>query len=173
MAFRVSRRAVKATIAILAAAVVASLTIDLGPSVRELGERRGSEQLKRPIHIGRLSIHILRGSVVLDDFQIDGARPGERPFFTAKRLELGLDWSTAVRRRPEITISSVEMTDWKMLVEKWPGRNNFPKFVNNQPDNGPRRFTTTLKYLRAWRGNFTYEDHDVPWSVAAPNIDLN
>ena len=40
-----------------------------------------------------------------------------------------------------------------------------------QPPPGPKRFTTTLKYLRAWRGQFTYEDHEAPWSVVAPNID--
>jgi hypothetical protein len=174
IAVRISRRAIKLTIAILAAAFVASLTIDLGPSVRQYAERGGSAQLKRPIHIGRLSAHILRGSFVLDDFQIDGVKPGDRPFFTAKRLEIGLDWSTVIRRRPEIIITSVEMTDWKMLVEKWPGRNNFPKFVDNsRPDTGPRRFTTTMKYLRAWRGQFTFEDHEVPWTIVAPGIDLN
>ncbi|HXD75722.1 MAG TPA: translocation/assembly module TamB domain-containing protein [Vicinamibacterales bacterium] len=174
-AFRFSRRAVKLTIAILAAAIVASLTIDLGPSLRQLAERGGTAQLKRPIHIGRLSVHILRGAFVLDDVRIDGVRPGDRPFFTAKRLELGLDWSTIFRRRPEIIISSVEMTDWAMLVEKFPnGKNNFPKFVDNsKPDTGPRRFTTTLKYLRAWRGRFTYDDHEVPWSVDGPNLDIN
>ncbi len=172
-AIRVSRRAAKFTIAILAAAVVASLTIDLGPSLRQLAERGGTAQLKRPIHIGRLSVHLLRGSFVLDDFQIDGVNPGDRPFFSAKRLELGLDWSTIFRRRPEIIISSVEMTDWHMVVEKWPGRNNFPKFTSDKPDTGPKRFTTTLKYLRAWRGQFVYEDHEVPWSIDAPNIDLN
>jgi len=174
IAFRVSKRAVKLTIAILAASVVASLTVDLGPSVRELGERRGTEWLKRGVHMSRLSVHILRGSVVVDDLRIDGLQPGDRPFFTAKRLELGLDWSTVLRRRPEFIISSVEMTDWHMLVEKWPGRNNFPKFVDNDaPDTGPRRFTTTMKYLRAWRGRFVFEDHEAPWSVDAPNIDLN
>ena len=173
-AFRLSRRAVKLTIAILAAAVVASLTIDLGPSLRELAERGGTAQLKRGIHIGRLSMHILRGSFILDDFAIDGVNPGDRQFFTAKRLELGLDWATIIQRRPEITITSVEMTDWKMLVEKWPGRNNFPRFVNNDDKpSGPRRFTTTLKYLRAWRGQFTFEDHEAPWSIVAPGIDLN
>jgi hypothetical protein len=173
-AFRLSRRAVKLTIAILAATFVASLTIDLGPSVRQLVERGGTAQFKRPIHIGRLSVHILRGSVILDDFQIDGVQPGDRPFFTAKRLEIGLDWSTAFRRKPEFIITSVEMTDWRMLVEKWPGRNNFPKFVDNsKPNTGPPRFTTTLKYLRAWRGQFTYEDHEAPWSIVAPTIDLN
>jgi TamB, inner membrane protein subunit of TAM complex len=173
-AFRLSKRAVKLTIAILAAAFVASLTIDLGPSVRQFAERGGSAQLKRPIHIGRLSMHILRGSFVFDDFQIDGVQPGDRPFFTAKRLEIGINWATAIRRKPEILITSVEMTDWHMLVEKWPGRNNFPKLVDNsKPSTGPRRFTTTLKYLRAWRGEFIYEDHEAPWSVVAPNIDLN
>jgi hypothetical protein len=124
--------------------------------------------------MSRLSIHIVRGSVIVDDFRIDGVQPGDRPFFTAKRLELGLDWSSVFRTRPEFIISSVEMTDWQMLVEKWPGRNNFPKFVdNNRPDTGQRRFTATMKYLRAWRGRFVFEDHEVPWSVDAPNIDLN
>jgi len=141
VAYRSTARAAKLAGAILAAAIVASLTIDLGPSVRALGERRGSEALKRPIHIGRLSIHVLRGSVVVDDLRIDGVNPTDRPFFVAKRIELGLEWSSVFRRRPEFIISSVEMTDWQMLIEKWPGdKNNFPRFVNNdQPDSGPRR----------------------------------
>ena len=173
-AFRLSRRAVKLTIAILAAAFVASLTIDLGPTLRHYAERGGTAQLKRGIHIGRLSMHILRGSFILDDFSIDGANPGDRPFFGAKRLEIGLDWSGMLQRRPEIIVSSVEMTDWNMLVEKWQGRNNFPRFVNNNTrPGGPRRFTVTLKYLRAWRGNFTYEDHEDRWGIVAPGIDLN
>ncbi|HET9834169.1 MAG TPA: hypothetical protein VFP91_20740, partial [Vicinamibacterales bacterium] len=175
LAYRSVTRAIKLAGAILAAAIVASLTIDLGPSVRQLGERRGSEALKRPIHIGRLSMHILRGSFVVDDLRIDGVKPSDRPFFVAKRIELGLDWSTVFRRRPEFTITSVEMTDWQMLVEKWSGgKNNFPKFVNNdQPDKGPRRFTITLKRLQASRGRFMYDDHDTPWSVDGPNLDFS
>jgi hypothetical protein len=157
------------TAAILASAIVASLTIDLGPQVRALGERAASRQLKREVRIGRLSIHVLRGRVVVEDFSIGGLKPADRPFFTAKRLSLGLDWSTAWTR--EITISSVEMTDWNMLVERWADGHNFPKFTSDS--SGPRRFTTTLKYLRAWRGQFTYDDHESPWSVVAPNADLN
>jgi translocation and assembly module TamB len=173
-AVRVSGRTISLVIAMLAAAFVASLTIDLGPSVRELGERRFSQQIKRPVHIGRLSIHLLRGQVVVEDFSIEGLKPSDRTFFTAKRLLLSLDWLTAFKRRPEFTIGSVELTDWRMLVEKWDDRNNFPKFINddNQPP-GSRRFTVTLKYLRASRGQFTFEDHQIPWSVVAPNIDLN
>jgi hypothetical protein len=168
-----SARSLKLTLAILAAAIVASLTIDLGPSLRLLGERQFSKQIKRPVHIGRLSIHVLRGSVVVEDFTIEGLNPSDRPFFTAKRLELGLDWSGVLQRRPDFTITSVEMSDWQMLVEKWDGRNNFPKLGSDSPRKGERRFTTTLNYFRSWRGQFTYEDHQAPWSVVAPNIDLN
>jgi hypothetical protein len=168
-----SARSIKLTLAILAAAVVASLTVDLGPSFRVLAEQQASRQIKRPVHFGRLSIHVLRGSVVLEDFSIEGLSPSDRPFFTAKRLELGLDWWGVFRRRPDFTITSVEMTDWQMLVEKWDGRNNFPKFTSNTPRKGERPFTTTLKYFQAWRGQFTYEDHQAPWSVVAPNLDLN
>ena len=156
--------------AMLAAAIVATLTIDLGPRVRGLAERLGSKQLKRPIHIGRLEIHLLRGRVVLDDFSIDGLKPTDRPFFTARRLSVSLDWSTVFSK--EITISSVEMTDWQMLVEKWQDLHNFPKFTSDEEPQGPRRFTTTLRYLRAWRGQFTFEDHETPWSIVARNLDL-
>ena len=65
------------------------------------------------------------------------------------------------------------MTDWQMLVEKWDSATasrNSPTTPSSRP--GPKRFTTTLKYLRAWRGQFIYEDHEAPWSVVARNIDI-
>ena len=127
---------------------------------------------KRPIHIGRLHIVLLTGHILVENFSIDGLQPTDRPFFTARRLEVTLDWSTVVRR--EITITSVDMTDWQMLAEKWENRNSFPKFTNDeQPSQGEKRFTTTLKYLRAWRGQFAYEDHETPWSIVARNLDIN
>ena len=77
------RRYVKLTLSVLAAcvavAIVATLTIDLGPHVRELAERAGSEQIERRIHIGRLSLHVLTGRVIVEDFSIDGLHPGDRP----------------------------------------------------------------------------------------------
>jgi len=111
--------AVTLTIAILAGVAVATLTVDLGPHVRELGERQFSEQIKRPVHIGGLKIHVLRGRVVVDDLKIDGLKPADRPFFTAKRISVGLDWSSVAQRQPEFIITSVEMADWNMLVERW------------------------------------------------------
>jgi hypothetical protein len=158
--------------AILAVAIVTSVTVDLGPAVRGLAERQGSNGLKRPIHIGQLGIRLLLGRIVIEDLTIEGLQPTDRPFFTAKRLELGLDWSTAIHG--EFTIRAVEMTDWQMLVEKWPNRHNFPKFTtSDQTPPGPKRFTTTLKYFRGWRGQFTYEDHEAPWSIVARNLDIN
>ena len=104
-------------VAVLAAAIVASVTVDLGPSVRGLAEREGSKYIERPLHIGTLKIRLLTGTVLVEDFRIDGLREGDRPFFTAKRLAVGLDWRPAFRRKPDITITSVELTDWQMLVE--------------------------------------------------------
>ena len=160
--------------AILAVTSVVSLTVDLGPALRQGAERAGSVQIERPIHIGRLSIHLLTGHFIVEDFSIEGLHHDDRSFFTAKRLNVALDWWGIVRRRPDFTITSVELTDWHMLVDKWGSVHNFPKFTrrSNEPPGGPPRFTTTVRYLRAWRGEFIYDDHEAPWSVVCPNLDI-
>ena len=164
-----------ATVAtILAVTLVVSLTIDLGPAVRGAAERGASDYLERPTHIGALGIRLLSGKFVVENITIDGLHPGDRPFFTAKRIEIGLDWLPAFRLKPDFVISSVSMTDWQMLVEKWEAGHNFPKFVHddNQPKT-PRPFTVTLRVLRAYRGQFAFEDHEAPWSIVCPNLDIN
>ncbi len=61
-----------------------------------------------------------------------------------------------------------------MLVEKWDGAHNFPRFSHDDgKPPGPKRLTTTLKYLHAFRGQFTFEDHETPWSVICRNLDIN
>jgi len=155
-------------VAMLAAGVVSSVTIDLGPSLRRLAEREGSRRIDRPIHIGRLSIRLARGRFVIDHLVIAGLHPGDRPFFTANRLEVSIDWSTLLRR--EVTIDDVEMRGWTMRVEKWADTQSFPRLVSTS--SGPRRFVTTVKYLHASDGEFIYEDHETPWSVVAPHLDL-
>jgi hypothetical protein len=163
-----------ALVVLLIASVVATLSIDLGPVLRARAEQEGSRRMKRPMHIGSLTLRVIRGRVELNDFSIEGLKPGDRPFFAAERLSLSLDWSKVLARRPEFIITSVEMTDWRMLVEKFKGGDSFPRFRSNNPPSGrPPRFTTTLKSLRAWRGRFVYEDHEMPWSIDAPNIDIN
>ena len=160
-------------VALLAAALVASITIDLGPALRARAEDAGSKYIERPLHIGTLRIRLLTGRVLVEGLRIDGLHPGDRPFFTAGRIAVALDWVPAFSLHPDVTVSSVEMTDWQMLVEKWDGGHNFPRFSHDdgQPP-GPRRMTTTLRYLRAFRGRFTFEDHETPWGVICPNLDI-
>jgi hypothetical protein len=165
---------IAAVVLMLCIAVITTLTIDLGPTLRARAEQEGSRRLKRPIHIGSLALRVIRGRVELNDFKIEGRTPDDRPFFAAQRLSVSLDWSKALARRPEFIITSVEMTDWLMLVEKFKGGDSFPRFRSNNPPSGrPPAFTTTMRSLRAWRGRFVYEDHEMPWSIDAPNIDIN
>src|SRR5262245_52200046 len=159
---------------LLATAVVSTLTVDLGPGLRGLAERQGSRYMKRTLHIGTLQVRLINGHFEIDDLVIEGLRPGDRPFFTAKRLSLAIDWAGLIARRPDLLVTSVEMTDWQMLVEKFKDGDNFPKFRDpNAPPGGPRRMTTTMRYLGASRGQFTYEDHETPWSIVAPNLNLS
>src|SRR5262249_10161492 len=102
--------AVRVAGGVLAGFILTTLTVDLGPAAAQYGERPGTSTWKRPIHIGRLSIRLFTGHIVVEDFSIEGLTPEDRPFFTAKNLDVTLDWSTVLRR--EITISAVEMTDW-------------------------------------------------------------
>ncbi|MCU1384961.1 MAG: putative protein involved in outer rane biosis, partial [Acidobacteria bacterium] len=162
-------------VALLAGAIVASVTIDLGPLLRAKAEDAGSKYIERPLHIESLKIRLLTGRVLVENLTIAGVHPGDRPFFTAKQISVGLDWAPAFRLHPDVTISSVEMTDWQMLVEKWENGHNFPRFKHDdgKPPGGPSRMTTTLRYLRAWRGQFTFEDHETPWGVVCRNLDIN
>ena len=161
-------------VAILAAAIVSSLTVDLGPAVRRRAETEGSKYIERPMRMGSLKIRLLTGKVLVEDLIIDGLHDGDRPFFTAKRLAVSIDWLPALARRPNITITSLEMTDWRMLVEKWENAHNFPRFTRDRKTpQGPSRITTTMKWLRASRGQFTFEDHETPWSVVCRNLEVD
>jgi len=175
-----TRRAIKIALMvfsiIVAAAAVTTVTIDLGPVVRGRAEREGSRYLQRPMHIGRLSIHLLSGNYVVEDLLIEGLTPQSRPFLIARRIEVSMPWSTLVNRR--VVFDSITMVGWNMFVETFPstpefpnGRHNFPRFTRGGP-RGQSRWTTTLQYVRASEGEFTYEDHGTPWSTVARNLDV-
>jgi hypothetical protein len=162
-------------VAIFAGTLVTFFTVDLGPSLRTRAEREGSKYMERPMHIGRLSAKLTPGVFVVEDLVIDGLEPSHRPFLTAKKIEVVVPWWSVFTRK--LTVESVEMTDWQMLVETWPsspafpnGRHNFPKFTPKNPSKGPKRFTTTVRSVLASRGSFTYEDHGTPWSTAARGL---
>lgn len=172
---RVGLRVLACVVAVIAGLLVAFFTVDLGPPLRAQAERAGSNYIHRPMHIGRLSAKITPGVFVVEDLVIEGLAPADRPFLKAKKIEVVLPWWTIFNRK--LTIESIEMTDWDMVVETWPsspgfpkGRHNFPKFTRDSKSNGPKRFTTTLRSVVASRGTFTYEDHGTPWGIASRDL---
>jgi hypothetical protein len=156
---------------LLAAAIVTTFTVDLGPGLRERAATAGGNYLKREMSIGRLSIRLLTGTFIVENLKIGGLSAGDRPFFVAKRIEVSMPLQALLRR--EVLIESVELSDWTMVVETWPnGRHSFPRFTRDNPSKGPKRFVTTVKYVHAARGEFVFEDHGTPWGTVARNLDL-
>ena len=166
------RRVLMLLAILLAVAFVTTITVDLGPSVRGLAERRGAAFLKRQFTIGTLSIRLLTGTFIVEDLRIGGLDVHDRPFLTARRIEVSMSFSALLHR--EVLVDSVVMSDWAMLVESWPnGRHSFPKFTpDSTGPKGPKRFTTTVSYVLAQRGQFTYDDHGTPWSTVARNLEV-
>lgn len=169
---RVTRGMVLGVAVVLAVTIVGVLSIDFGPSLRALAEREGGRQIDRPLHIGRLSVNLLRGRFVVEDLRIEGLTPEARPFFTARRVDVRLPWWSIVTG--ELFIESVVLSDWEMLVETFPGgAHNFIRIPRRESrGGGPPRFVTTVQLVRAERGQFTYEDHGTPWSTIARNLDV-
>ncbi|RPJ54474.1 MAG: hypothetical protein EHM24_31735, partial [Acidobacteria bacterium] len=163
------------TVLVLALFVGATLTIDIGSAfggaVRKLAERQGSKYLDRPLHIGRLGIHLARGRFVVENLRIEGITPDDKPFFTAREIRAGLSWWPLISQR-QVLIETVDMTDWEMLVQKWGGRHNFVKFGSgSKKPKGKSPVSTNVRLVRAMRGKFTYVDHG-SWSTVAPNMDI-
>src|SRR5918999_5447929 len=92
LAFRFTRLGVVVLAMTLAVAIVATLTIDLGPGLRGLAEREGSKRVGRAMRIGKLGVRLFNGKFVLEDFVIEGLVPKDRPFITAKRIDISLTW---------------------------------------------------------------------------------
>ena len=96
--------------------------------------------------------------------------PESIPFFTAKRIVLSMPWSTLFNRR--IVFDTIELNDWQMHVEsRRNGSQSFPKLMPKGP-RGKSSWTTTLQYVHAGRGMFTYQDHNTPWGIVARNLDV-
>jgi hypothetical protein len=171
--YRRVRLAVALFAVILATFVVSAVTVDVGPSLKAIAEREGSKFIDRPMHIGRLGVRIARGEFVIEDLRIDGLTADARPWLVAKRIDVSLAWRALWSR--EVLLDSIYMSDWKMVVESFPGgKHNWPR-VNGPPRpprTGPRVVTTTLQYVRATRGEFVFEDHAARWRVDAPNLEV-
>ena len=115
----------------VAVALVTTVSIDLGPSLKARAEAAASQFMGRPMHIGRLSIHLWLGRFVVEDVVIEGLTPQSRPFLMAQRINVSVPWSTLFDRR--VVFDAIEMTDWRMFVETFPdGRHNFPRFTRER-----------------------------------------
>jgi hypothetical protein len=167
---RLLRLVLAAAAVVFAVGLVTLFSIDLGPSLRGLAERRGQDYLKREFRIGGLSARLLTGQFVVSDLHIGGLAAGDRPFFTARRITVQVPWWTIVSR--DLIVEHVEIADWYMTVETFKdGRHNFPKFTRDGPK-GPRRFVTTVRSVKATRGTFELQDHGAPWSIVAPHLEV-
>ena len=161
-------------LAVVAALIVSGLVIDLGPAVKKKAEEEGSKYLERPMHIGKLGIHLGRGAFQVDDLVIEGLKPTDRPFLKARRIFVYMPWWTIFTH--ELIIDHVDMSDWEMLVEQFPGRHNFPRVTPKPKEKKGDpiwKMTTTVKQVNARKGLFIYDDHTVPWKVVCNNLDVS
>ena len=167
---RLIRRIVVTCAVIIAVAFVTTITVDVGPSLKARAEAGASQFMRRPMHIGRMSVRIWMGRFVLEDVLIEGLTPQSRPFLRARRITISMPWSTLINRR--VVFDAIEMVDWDMYVETLAdGRHNLPRLTPERPRDRTA-WTTTLEYVRAYRGEFTYADYGTPWSVVARNLDV-
>ena len=166
------RRLLVLTAILLAVAFVTTVTVDLGPALRTLAQRGASGYLERPVAIERLSVRLLTGDFVVEGLRIGGLERAHEPFLVANRIDVSLDLLALARR--EVLIESVLMRGWRMRVETWPdGRHSFPRFTRpRQGPPSPKRFVTTVEHVLARDGEFTFEDHGVPWSTVARNLEV-
>ena len=120
---RYARNALVACVIACALAVALVVTLDIGPTLRGLAEQQGSNFMKRPMHIGQLSIRLWQGRFALSDFVIEGLTSESRPFLTAKRIEIAMPWRTLFDRR--VVFDSIEMTIARYATTRsWPSRDS-------------------------------------------------
>ena len=172
---------------VVAVAIVATVTIDLGPTLRARAEEFASSRLDREVTIGRIGAYVVPGRFLVENLVIGGLDPGDRPFLTAGQISVSIAWLALLHG--EVLVDA-EMTDWQMLAESFPdGSQSFPAFVTrraegeepvesdapttdmSEQDEG-RRFVATLRYLRAHQGEFVLDDHGSNFSVICSNLDL-
>jgi len=168
-----TRRALAVVVAVVAALILLVFSVDLGrfPDLKARAERAASNWLQRPVHIGKLGASLVPGVFTVDEVVIDGKHPGDRPFFRAGRVYVYVPlWSLAARRA-NLPVQ-LWLTDWQMTVENFPDGHNMPRLTGPKREPGrPLWFTTTVTAY-ASGGQFIYDDHLLPWSVRAPNLNF-
>ena len=173
---RWTRRFLAIGIAVFATLIVSFFSLDLGRinlgggrTLKALAERQATNYLERPMHIGRLEAHVTPGRYTLHNVVIEGRKPGDRPFLTAKRIDVQLQYWPLFSRK---IILETTLSDWQMVMETFSDGHNLPKLTPKTTRVGKRTFTTTIT-ANAHRGDFTFSDHVTPWSVVCRNLEFS
>jgi len=167
---RHSKRAAVLALALIAAGIVTSFSVEVGPLLRKRAESAATSAMRRPMHIGALSVRAFDGRFVIHDLVIEGLTPRDAPFFTAREIIVSAPLWSLLRR--ELVIESVEISDWRAAVETWPGdRNNLPRLKSETPGRGASPIRISASYVHAYRGQLTYDDHRT-WTTVVPNLDI-
>ena len=167
---RHSKRAVVLALALIAAGIVTSFSVEMGPLLRKLAESAATRAMLRPMHIGALSVRLFDGRFVVRDIVIEGLTPGDAPFFEAREIVVSMPLWSLLRR--ELVVESLEISDWRAAIETWPGdRNNLPRLKSETPGRGSSPIRVSASYVHAYRGQLTYDDHRA-WSTVARNLDI-
>ena len=160
---RYSRRTVIVLIALAAAGLVSVVSIDLGPSLRAQAEQQLSNQIDRPVSIGRFGTYLLPGRFLIEDLVIGGPNPGDRPFFVGDRIVISTAWLPLLLNR-EFLVDSVDLDGWRMLVESFEGgEHTFPPFVGRRDDDG----STTESTVKLGGGDEPDPENDAAATDAA------
>ncbi len=169
---RYGARVLTIAAALVAAALVSLVTIDLGPALRSRAERGASAFLKRPMHIGRLSLRPLAGQVVLERVLIEGLTPKDPPFLRAGRIVVSVPWWTAFTGG--LVVDAVRLTDWEMTIETFAdGRHTLPNLTPARRGEAGRGLSVTVREVWTDRGQFTFVDHGTPWGVVCRNLSVS
>ena len=122
----------------IAVTLVSIVTVDVGPVIRSRAEAEASAFIDRPVHIGRLGVNIGRGGLVIEDLVVEGLTPAHDPWLVAGHIELSLTWNAIFGR--ELLVDTVEMTDWRLVVESYPNAiHNWPRLGGPPRPRGPGR----------------------------------
>ena len=171
---------------VVAVAIVASVTIDLGPLVRARAEEEAASYLDREVTIGRIGAYLWPGDFLVEDLVIGGLNPGDQPFLTVGRISVSIAW---LALWDGVLLVDAEMTDWQMLAESYAdGSQSFPVFVPRRAEaeepfapDAPTTdlskedgggFVYRLNYLHARKGEFILDDHGSNFGVICANLDL-
>ena len=166
-----AKRVAGLALVLIAAGIVTSFSVELGPSLRGRAEIAASGAIRRPMHIGALSVRLFDGRFVVRDLIIEGLTPRETPFLAAGEIVVSMPLWSLLRRA--LILESIEVVDWRLTIDTWPGdRNNIPRFSSDRPGGGPSAISVSASYIHAYRGQVTYDDHKT-WSTTARNLDVS